>query len=190
MADVPYDPKTHGPIQTAPPAPPTGGGEQTYDPAKHGAIQKEGQRLEYPDAPTTAQIELPGLVKLPGLVGRLTGLDKDTMSTEAKAATLFGTLTTDNPRARQEIYVKHLPGAEKHDDKYGNPMIRYKGKLYYTSRPGEFDAMDAGRVALATAAAVPTMAAAPAGLPAAMAVGGITGVGMSLAEDAATRAAG
>src|SRR5262245_50983323 len=131
------------------------------------------QPIEFKDAPTTAQIELPGVVQLPGLLGRITGLDKPAMDVGSKAATLYGTLMTDNPRARQEIYVKHLPGAKAVDDKFGNPMIEYQGKKYYTSRPGEFDAMDAGRVAATTAATFPALAVAPVSLPGAMVAGGL-----------------
>jgi hypothetical protein len=144
------------------------------------------RQLEYPDAPTTGHLPLPGIA----LSGGKDVEGNDGLTVGGKASTLFGTLLTDSPKARQEIYVEHLPGAEAHTDKYGNPMIRYQGKLYYTARPGEIDAMDAGRVALATAASVPAMAVAPASLAGASLLSGATMGGMSLAEDYGTQLAG
>lgn len=156
-------------------------------PAPAAEPQQGGPQLEYPDAPTTGRLELPGVAVWNGkdVAGN------EGLSIGGKAATLYGTLMTDNPKARQQIYAKHLPGAKAVDDKFGNPMIEYKGQKYYTARPGEFDAMDAGRVAAGVAASVPLMAmGGPAGLPAMMAVGGATNAAMSLGEDALTRAAG
>lgn len=150
------------------------------------ALHAGKKLLEFPDAPTTAYIDVPGVSVFNG---------KDVTGTPgipfgSAAALKFGTMTTDNPRARQEIYAKHLPGAKAVDDKFGNPMVEYQGKKYYTSRPGEFDAMDAGRLALGTAASLPAMALAPATLPGVMAAGGLTMAGQSLGEDAVTRMSG
>jgi hypothetical protein len=144
--------------------------------------------LEFPDAPTTGRMPLPGLA-LPLNDGKDTE-GNEGLSVGGKAATLFGTLATASPKARQEIYLEHLPGATKHDDKYGNPGIDYKGKFYYTSRPGEFDAMDAGRLALGTAATLPAMAAAPVSVPGMAAVGALTGGAQSVLEDVGSKAAG
>lgn len=146
-----------------------------------------GPQLEFPDAPTTSRIQLPGLAVWNGKDVE----GNEGLSVGGKAATLFGTLMTDNPKARQQIYAKHLPGAKAVEDKFGNPMIEYKGERFYTSRPGEFDGMDAGRLAAGVAASVPLMAAGgPAG-PVGMAVmGGLTNAGMSLGEDYLTRQAG
>lgn len=147
----------------------------------------QGPQLEFPDAPTTARMQLPG-------VAVWNGKDvegNEGLSVGGKASTLFGTLMTDNPKARQQIYAKHLPGAKAVEDKYGNPMVEYKGEKFYTSRPGEFDGMDAGRLTAGVAASVPLMAlGAPAGLAGMAAVGGATNVGMSLGEDYLTQRAG
>ena len=92
----------------------------------------QGPQLEVPDAPTTARMQLPG-------VAVWNGKDvegNEGLSVGGKASTLFGTLMTDNPKARQQIYAKHLPGAKAVEDKYGNPMVEYKGEKFYTSRPG------------------------------------------------------
>lgn len=146
-----------------------------------------GPQLEFPDAPTTSRIQLPGIAVWNGKDVE----GNEGLSVGGKAATLFGTLMTDNPKARQQIYAKHLPGAKAIEDKFGNPMVEYKGEKFYTSRPGEFDGMDAGRLAAGVAASVPLMAAGgPAG-PVGMAVmGGLTNAGMSLGEDYLTRQAG
>src|SRR5215475_1155169 len=77
--------------------------------------------IEFKDAPTTGQIRIPGVK----------GFADDGISLESKTALHFGPALTDNPKARQEIYVKHLPGATATEDKFGNPMIEYKGKKYY-----------------------------------------------------------
>jgi hypothetical protein len=166
--------------QPAAPAPPTAGGE---------APKRE---LEFPDAPTTARMPLPGLLDKSSLggLGKYLGFGDESMDAGSKLAALFGPTLTDNPTARQEIYAKHVPGATATVDKFGNPMIGYKGKKYYTSRPGEFDAMDAGRVATGVAATLPLLAVAPATATGVAVAGGLTSGIQSLAEDALTNVAG
>ena len=142
--------------------------------------------LEFPDAPTTGHMPLPGIALHNG---------KDIegnpgVSIGAKASTLFGTLMTDSPQARAEIYEKNLPGAKATKDKYGNPMIEYQGKKYYTARPGEFDAMDAGRVAAGVSATLPAIALAPESVLGASVASGVAAGAQSLGEDALTQAAG
>ena len=141
--------------------------------------------LEFPDAPTTGHMPLP---KTSGALDLPPG--EKTIPFSSSMALQFGPLLTSDPKARQEIYVKHLPGAKAVDDKYGNPMIEYQGKKYYTSRPGEFDAMDAGRAGLATAAAAPAMLLAPESVVGASIASGAIAGGQSLSEDALTQAAG
>ena len=152
-------------------------------PAAPEATQKP--QLEFPDAPTTAKMTLPGTLDKNSLfgLGKYLGFGDDSMPVMDKAAALFGPTLTDNPKARQEIYAKNVPGAEAFDDKFGNPMIRYKGADYYTSRPGEFDAMDAGRLATGVSMSLPAMALAPASALGVAAVGGLTAGGQSLLED-------
>lgn len=161
------------------------------------AISKGRTPIEHEDAPTTGQLELPGVDMsfLPEGMRKVIGLSgKEGLSVPGAAATKFGTLSTGNPRARQEIYTKHLPGAKATDDKFGNPGIEYKGKFYYTSRPGEFDVMDAGRLAAGVSGGVAATALTPAfalsSVPAAIATTGLLGAGQSLAEDAVAIASG
>ena len=46
----------------------------------------------------------------------------------------IGVLSTDDPKKRQDIIVKNVPGAKRDVDKYGNPMIKMPdGQRYYTS---------------------------------------------------------
>ena len=152
----------------------------------------QGPQLEFPDAPTTAKMPLPGLFDKSsfGGVGKYLGFGDESMNVGSKAAALFGPTITDNPKARQEIYTKNVPGAEAVSDKFGNPMIKYKGKQYYTARPGEFDAMDAGRIATGVSASLPLMAFTPATAIGTAVAGGLTSGGMSLAEDSLTSMAG
>jgi len=150
-------------------------------------IAKQKPQVEFPDLPTTGRMETPA--------ARLPWEDEksapDKLSFGSAAAVKYGTLATSDPIARQQIYAKHLPGAKAITDKFGNPMIEYKGQRYYTSRPDVgFDAMDAGRVAAGVTATFPALAAAPASIPGMMAVGGLVGGGQSIAEDLATQLAG
>jgi len=161
------------------------------------AISNGRTPIEHEDAPTTGQLELPGVDMsfLPEGMRKVMGLSgKEGLTLPGAAATKFGTLSTGNPRARQEIYTKHLPGAKAVDDKFGNPGVEYKGKFYYTSRPGEFDIMDAGRLTAGVAGGVAATALTPAfavsSVPAAVATTGLLGAGQSLAEDAAAIASG
>ena len=158
--------------------------------------------LEFPDAPTFAALEhAHGLKTYKSPLDALANIGEASKDLWAKGgdilASSLGPLMTDNPRARQEIVAKHLTGAEAVDDKYGNPMIRHNGKLYYAARPGEIDAMDIGRAGLGTAMGMPIAAAA---VPLAGALGGgvaaygitnaIAGGAQSVAEDALAKGAG
>ena len=143
-------------------------------------------KLEYPDAKTVARMPLPPTSAIS---------DKDvygrpTIPFSSSMALQFGPLMTSDPIARQEIVLKHLPGAVKAQDKYGNPMIEYKGEKYYMSRPGEFDATDASRLAAGVVAAAPAALLAPESVIGAGLLTGLTSGVQSLGEDAVTRAAG
>lgn len=143
------------------------------------------KQWEHPDAPSTGRLELPGVNPF----GKKDIEGNDALPIMSKLALQYGTLSTDNPKARQEIYVKHLPGAKAAEDKFGNPMIEYKGKKYYTSAPG-VDAMDVGRVTAGVAGTLPAAALAPVSVPGMLIAGGLLGAGQSVAEDVVTQASG
>ena len=156
------------------------------------AVNPPKRELEFPDARTTAHLPLPGVFNKRsfGGLGKYLGFEDESVGWGSKAAALFGPTLTDNPKARQEIYAKHVPGAEAFEDKFGNPMIRHRGEQYYTARPGEFDAMDAGRIATGVTMALPAMALAPASALGVATVGGLTGGAQSLLEDYLARESG
>lgn len=118
-------------------------------------------QLEFADAPTIANMPIPG------------AMDKDFSNSSwgDVLAAKFGPYFTDDPLARQKILAKNLPGAKAVNDKFGNPMVEYKGEKYYTSRPGEFDATDLTSGVVRSSAALPIAAAA---VPAAELAGGGT----------------
>ena len=152
------------------------------------------RELEFPDAPTFAAINhSSGLKKYKSPIDALMNIGEASQDLWDKGGAMlagsFGPLMTDNPKARQEIVAKQLPGAEAFDDKFGNPMIRHDGKVYYASRPG-VDAMDIGRAGLGMAATAPLALAAPASALGIAALGGATSGVQSLAEDALTGMAG
>ena len=49
---------------------------------------------------------------------------------------LGGYLSTTDPEAIADIVVKALPNARRRNDKFGNPIISYKGEDYYINKPG------------------------------------------------------
>jgi hypothetical protein len=149
-----------------------------------GASASATRPLE--DAPTAGHIVLPGVNPF----GKKDIEGNDALSIASKLALQYGPLSTDNPKARQEIYVKHLPGATAAEDRFGRPMIEYKGKRYYMSREGELDLMDAGRLTAAIAGTVPLIAFAPATVPGLLAAGAVTAAGQSVAEDLVAKASG
>jgi hypothetical protein len=118
-------------------------------------------QLEFADAPTIANMPIPG------------AMDKDFSNSSwgDVLAAKFGPYFTDDPLARQKILAKNLPGAKAVNDKFGNPMVEYKGEKYYTARPGEFDATDLTSGVVRSSAALPIAAAA---VPAAELAGGGT----------------
>lgn len=158
--------------------------------------QSSGPQLEFPDAPTTAALPISKAAGLKEHARPIDALfDKESWGQlidkgGSMIAAGLGPLLTDNPKARAQIIEKNLPGTKQTTDKYGNPMIETGGKSYYTSRPGEIDAMDIGRVGLSVAAGAPAAAIAPVSIPGAVIAGAATNAGLSLAEDAGTRALG
>lgn len=146
------------------------------------AAASTGPKLEFPDAPTIANLTVPGAITA--------AMDPGYSITDVLAAK-YGPSFTDDPRKRQAILARSLPGAKPVNDRFGNPMIEYEGKKYYASRPGEVDAMDVARVTnpLNQAALVAGMATGGLGLLPAMGVGSLLGGGASVAEDVLANAA-
>ena len=99
-----------------------------------------------------------------------------------------GVLSTDDPKKRQDIIVKNVPGAERDEDKYGNPMIKMPdGQQYYTSGKD----LDRLRLGLGLAGGLAIGATLPVTGPTTLAIGGLVGsVGQSVAEDLVAKAAG
>jgi hypothetical protein len=198
--EEPFDPAKHGDVKPSnideeiadwkrygitPPTKPDQYG--VHDPGASATQDAPAKpKLEYPDAKTVARIPLPPQSAIS---------DKDVYGRPAipfssSMALQFGPLMTSDPIARQQIVAKHLPGAVPTQDKYGNPMIEYKGEKYYMSRPGEFDATDASRLAAGVVASAPAALLAPESLIGASLLTGATAGVQSLGEDVATRAAG
>lgn len=162
-------------------------------PAATEAPQKP--QLEFPDAPTFAALDHSSVLKkYKSPIDALRNFGEATSdflgNSGSMMAGAFGPLMTDNPKARQEIVAKQLRGAEPFEDKYGNPMIRHNGKVYYASRPGELDQMDVARAGLGAAISAPAVLAAPASVLGVAAVGGLTAGGQSLLEDTLANLAG
>jgi hypothetical protein len=141
--------------------------------------------IEFKDAPTIFDLPMPGLKGMPGLKEGDQGVSLGSL-----LALRFGSLSTDNPKGRQEIITKHLPDAVAENDKFGNPGIKYQGKFYYTARPGEIDKMDIGRATGMTAIAAPAAALAPISGPGAVIAGGLLNFGQSVGEDLVAKASG
>jgi hypothetical protein len=141
--------------------------------------------IEFKDAPTIFDMPLPGLKGMPGLKEGDQGVSLGSL-----LSLRLGPLSTDNPKSRQEIITKSLPDAVAKNDKFGNPGIEYKGKFYYTARPGEIDKMDVGRAVGMTAVAAPAAALAPISGPGAVIAGGLLNAGQSIGEDVVAKASG
>lgn len=139
-------------------------------------------QLEFPDAPTIAKLNVPGAISA--------AMDPGYSITDVLAAK-YGPTFTDDPRKRQAILARSLPGAKPVNDRFGNPMIEYEGKKYYASRPGEVDAMDVARVTnpVNQAGLMVGMATGGLGLLPAMGAGGFLGGGASVTEDVLANAA-
>lgn len=149
--------------------------------------EKPKPEIEFKDAPTIFDLPLPGLKGMPG---RREG--DEGVSLGSLLSLRFGPLSTDNPKGRQEIILKHMKdlGAEAENDKFGNPGIKYQGKFYYTARPGEIDKMDIGRAVGMTAVAAPAAALAPISGVGAVIGSGLLNVGQSVGEDLVAKASG
>ena len=154
-------------------------------PAPFEVLEHQGAVGGLEDAPTAGNIVLPGVNPF----GEKDIEGNKALPIVSKLALQYGPLSTDDPKGRQEIYLKHLPGATAAKDKFGRPMIEYEGKRYYMSREGEFDLMDAGRLTAGVAGTLPLMPIAPATIPGLLAVGAGTAVGQSVAEDLVAKAA-
>ena len=161
----------------------------------------KGKKLQFPELPTTAELDTAKAVGMKQSRGTPFSNIKDVWDApgdhwrdfSSKFGSLMtgsmGPLFTDNPRARQQIYAKHLPGVKETTDIYGNPMIEHDDKRYYTDKPG-MDAMDVARAGMSTAVGAPTALIAPAGIAVAAGTGALLAGGQSLLEDAITREAG
>jgi hypothetical protein len=175
-------PAASAPLTITPPAKPV-----TPPVAATAQAPAAKPQLEFADAPTIANMPTPG------------ALDSDFKNSSwgDVLAAKFGPYFTDDPLARQNILAKRLPGATAVNDKFGNPMVEYKGTRYYTSRPGEFDATDLASGVTKTAAAVPVAAAAiplaelaGGGTLAYMGANALTGGATSIGEDVLANKAG
>jgi hypothetical protein len=172
-------------VGAAPPPAPAGGEVdwvQVHLPQpKQQPAAQGGAQIEFPDAPTVAELPIPSALDI--------GFGN-------KAKATLGTMFASDPKAAVNIMLKNVPGTSVTNDKFGNPMIAFQGQNYYIDKPG-FTARDFSRVVGSGVLAAPVAAGAGAaagaaglGLGGAAILQGLGAFGQSVAEDAISRGAG
>ena len=153
------------------------GGEGGMAPPSTETMKTKG----YEDYPTFAEFDPSGLPS------------QKSFDPIRNAKLLFGYSFANGPQERADIIQKNIPEAEFSEDKYGNPLVSFDGKKYHIDKPTTMNWQNVGNVAAQTAAGAPlaaAVAAAPVGIPTAIALQGLAGAGTSVLGDIAANLSG